>query len=475
MKTALFVFVLVSCGHVTRAFADETIQTDTTARTYTLEQAVADALANHPRLRASAAEESASEARVDEAKTGRLPDVGVSAQLNRSTGNTVPGTFFSAAGFVPISGPTRGKSLDEGVWQTGASLWATWDVLSLARQAAAVDVAIAGRSEAAAATSARRLDIAYRAADAYVVLLEAQEAVRAARVNVERARVLVGMTKPLVDQALRPGADQARAEAELASAQTTLARAEQSQEVRAAQLAEAVGNTALHVTAAPSGLLGPVDGIAARASASPTAPSTLHPDIVQSNAAVTRATEATRLVDVEFLPRLDLVAALWTRGSGYFQSPASGLVPDIANWAAGATLTWSFLDIPTIRARARVASATRDLAVARRDETVLSIAGQLATSTAVLRGALAVARQTPATLAAARTAEQQATARFKTGLAPVVDVADADRVLSQAEIDDAVARLEVRRALLLLARASGDLQPFFMQLRAANAPNTGGP
>jgi outer membrane protein TolC len=472
---------VVLLAHPTRASADEAAATDAASRTYSIEQAVADALANHPRLRASAAEESASEARIDEAKTGRLPDVGVSAQLNRSTGNTVPGAFFSTTGFAPIAGPTRGRSLDEGVWQTGASLWATWDMLSLARQAAAVDVAIAGRSEAAAATSARRLDIAYRAADAYVVLLEAQEAVRAARVNVERARVLVGMTKPLVDQALRPGADQARAEAELASAQTTLARAEQSQEVRAAQLAEAVGNTALRVTAAPSGLLGPVDGIAARAgassstagsTASSTAPSSAHPEIVQSNAAVTRATEATRLVDVEFLPRLDLVAALWTRGSGYFQSPASGLVPDVANWAAGATLTWSFLDIPTIRARARVASATRDLAVARRDETVLSIAGQLATSTAVLRGALAVARQTPATLAAARTAEQQATARFKTGLAPVVDVADADRVLSQAEIDDAVARLEVRRALLLLARASGDLQPFFTQLRA---PNAGGP
>jgi len=474
LLAALFALSLVLPERAARAAGDEPAEPgEPTAlvRTYTLEQAVADALANHPRLRASAAEESASEARIDEARTGRLPDVGVSAQLNRSTGNTVPGAFFSTTGFAPVAGPTRGKSLDEGVWQTGASLWATWDVLSLARQAAAVDVAIAGRSEASAATAAHRLEIAYRAADAYVVLLEAQEGVRAARVNVERGQVLATVTKSLVDQALRPGADLARAEAELASAQTILARAEQTRDVRRAQLAEAIGNTALRVEAAPSGLLGPVDGIAARAAA-PSSPSPAHPDIVQSNAAITRATEATRLVDVEFLPRLDLVAALWTRGSGYFQSPASGLVPDIANWAAGATLTWSFLDIPTIRARARVASATRDVAVARRDETVLSIAGQLATSTAVLRGALAVARQTPATLSAARTAEQQATARFKTGLAPVVDVADADRVLSQAEIDDAVARLEVRRALLLLARASGDLQPFFTQLRA---PNMAGP
>src|SRR5207249_3068787 len=110
-----------------------------------------------------------------------------------------------------------------------------------------------------------------------------------------------------------------------------------------------------------------------------------------------------------------------------------------------------------------------DVALARRDEAYLAVSSQLATSASVLRGSLKVAQQTPATLAAARAAEQQAAARFKTGLTPVVDVADAERILAQAEIDDAVARLEVRRALLLLARASGDLGPFMTQAR------TGGP
>ena len=454
---AILVGTLVaSPGH---ALADEA--GEPTARPYSLEQAVTDALATHPRLRASVAEEAVADARVDEAKTARLPDVGVSAQLNRSTGNTVPGAFFLTTGFAPIAGPTRGKSLDDGVWQTGASLWATWDVLSLTRQAAAIDVALASRVEASAATSARRLDVAYRAADAYIVLLEAQEAVRGARVSIDRARVLATVTRSLVDQSLRPGADAARAEAELASAQTSLARAEQARDVRRALLAEAVGNPALLVEAAPAGLLAPIDGVAARASA----PSSSHPDIAQSNAAVTRATEAQHLVSVEYLPRVDLVAALWTRGSGLFQSPAAGLVPDTANWAAGATVTWSFLDIPTIRARARSAAASHGVAVARRDEVYVAVAGQLATSTAVLRGSLKVAKQTPATLASARAAEQQAAARFKTGLTPVVDVADAERLLAQAEVDDAVARLEVRRALLLLARASGDLGPFMAQSR----------
>jgi outer membrane protein len=456
---------LVSAG---AAAGDLPAAPEAAARTYTLEQAVTEALANHPRIRASLAEESAAASRIDEAKTARLPDVGVSAQLNRSTGNTVPGAFFSTIGFAPIGGPTRTKSLDEGVWQTGASLWATWDVLSLTRQAAAIDVALASHVEASAATSARRLEIAYRAGDAFIVLLEAQEAVRAAQLSVDRAHVLATVTKALVEQSLRPGADSARADAELASAQTSLARAEQAREMRRALLAEAVGNPALSVDASPNGLLAPVDGIPERSVASLGAspsPSPSHPDLVQSNAAVTRSTEAQRLVSVAYLPRLDLVAAIWARGSGYFQSPAAGLVPDTSNWAGGATLTWSFLDIPTIRARARTAAAARDVAIARRDETYLAVAGELATSTSVLRGALKVAAQTPVTLTAARAAEQQAAARFKTGLTPVVEVADAERVLAQAEIDDALARLEVRRALLLLGRASGDLGPFLAATR----------
>lgn len=439
-------------------------------RTYTLEQAVAEAIAAHPRVKAAEQDESTSAARVDEARAAQLPAFGVSAQVNRSTGNTVPGAFISQIGFVPIAGLAHGKSLDSGVWQSGASLWASWDVLALARQAAAIDLAMAGSAEANAATNARRLEVAYRAADAFIVLLEAQASVRVAEVNVERAEVLATVTKTLAEQSLRPGADAARAEAELAAARTQLARAEQAREVRRAELATAIGRVDPRVEVDAGNLESSVDGeIARRASRSSKegagAPSPSHPDIVQANAAVSRAAEVENVVETQYLPRVDVVAALWMRGSGLFDSPGAGLAPDVPNWAAGATVTWSILDIPTIRARARAASAARGAAAARLNETVLAVAGQLSSASAVLDGALRVTAQTAPALAAARAAHEQATARYKTGLAPVVDVADAQRVLAQAELDEVVARLEVRRALLLMGRASGDVSPFLARIR----------
>lgn len=431
------------------------------SRPMTLEQVVAEALAKHPRIRSGEAEERMKDAQVDEKRASRLPGLGVSAQFNQSTGNTPPGAWFPTTGFPAISGAPRGKTLDSGAWQTGASVWTSWDVLAFQRQSAAIDLALASRSEAAAVTAANRLEVAYEAADAFVELIEAQETVHAAGVSVERARVVVTMTQPLVEQTLRPGADAARAQAELAAAQTVLARAEQTRELRRAQLAEAMGDAALHVEADPGRLADPVD---ATTVGSPV-PSANHPDIVRSSAEVARATRAQSVVAVEYLPRLDLVADLWVRGSGLYQSPADGLVPDIPNWAAGAVATWSIFDIPAIRARARAASAATDSAQARRDETYLAVAAQLSSASAVLEGAQRVARQTPATLASARAAEQQILARYRAGLAPVVDVADAERLLTQAEIDDAIARLEVRRALLALARASGDLRPFLAAAR----------
>lgn len=73
---------------------------------------------------------------------------------------------------------------------------------------------------------------------------------------------------------------------------------------------------------------------------------------------------------------------------------------------------------------------------------------------------LPVAANTPIAVTAATAASQQASARYQAGLGTIVEVADAQRLLTQAEIDDALARLSVWRALLLIASASGNIQPF---------------
>ena len=76
-----------------------------------------------------------------------------------------------------------------------------------------------------------------------------------------------------------------------------------------------------------------------------------------------------------------------------------------------------------------------------------------------------VANDTPIELKAAQMAFDQAKARYEVGLTPIDDLAQAQRLLVEAEVDDSIARLNVWRALLQLDIARGDLQSF---LQAVN-------
>jgi outer membrane protein TolC len=90
---------------------------------------------------------------------------------------------------------------------------------------------------------------------------------------------------------------------------------------------------------------------------------------------------------------------------------------------------------------------------------------QFAKSKAALHAAREVAADTPIEVKSAHVAFDQARARYQAGLAPVDDLAQAQRLVVQAEIDDSIARLSVWRALLQLEAARGDINPF---LQAVN-------
>jgi outer membrane protein TolC len=142
----------------------------------------------------------------------------------------------------------------------------------------------------------------------------------------------------------------------------------------------------------------------------------------------------------------------------------NGLGLDRSNWAAGLTVTFPAFDIFSIRAQKQVAVANERAERARYDQTLNVLTGQLRQAQASLEAARRVAQNTPIELHAARDAEVQARARYQAGLANIVEVAEAQGLLVQAEIDDALARLAVWNDLASVIAAQGDLQPFFRLL-----------
>ncbi|HMP50952.1 MAG TPA: hypothetical protein PKD05_05295 [Candidatus Melainabacteria bacterium] len=57
--------------------------------------------------------------------------------------------------------------------------------------------------------------------------------------------------------------------------------------------------------------------------------------------------------------------------------------------------------------------------------------------------------------------------RYSTGLTNVVTLANAEKTLAEAKVENAVAQVEVWRSILSLAYAQGDLKPFLELVRIA--------
>jgi outer membrane protein TolC len=432
-------------------------------RRMTLARAVAFAVEHHPSLRAQAGAEDATVAQLDLARAGYLPSLTLSAQLEDGTANVLRGALFPLPGIPAVSGPPTGRTLGDSGYGTLIGAGGSWDVSGILQRMAAVDVALADRQRASASTQVSRLAVAFSAARAFLAALTRDEEVKAASASVERARVFLTQVKALADQSLKPGADLTRAQAELALASTQSFRAQQAQAVAIIELAQSLGLSGQTVVADPGKLLQPPGRPIAAATAA------TNPALLESQRAAALAHARQRVTRFQYLPRLEVVGALWSRGSGLASgalgpSRGSGLVPDTPNWAAGLVLAWPPLQVIGTRAQSRVDAANARAADAGQEVVAQAVRSQIDVGRAILEGAVRVAENTPVARNAATAAEGQARARYSAGLASVIEVAEAQRLLAQAEIDDVVARLAVWSAKLVLARAVGDLSPFLSEV-----------
>jgi len=118
------------------------------------------------------------------------------------------------------------------------------------------------------------------------------------------------------------------------------------------------------------------------------------------------------------------------------------------------------MDFANIHAREAAQVATLRANQANEQLADKTLQEQFAKAKATLRAAREVAANTPVEVRSAHMAFDQAKARYQAGLVPIDDLAQAQRLVVQAEIDDSLARLNVWRALLQLDAARGDVQSF---------------
>jgi outer membrane protein len=426
----------------------------------TLTQAVEASLKNYPSIRVAQEQINASAAAIQLARTAYLPRVDAIAQVNRATRNNVFGLLLPQSVIPSMSGPVIGSNNPGSVWGSAVGGLVTWEPFDFGLRNANTAIASAAKAQSEAAVKRTEFEVAVAAADAYLTVVAAQETLQAAQAGVDRSETVVKTIMAQVNAQLRPGADQSRAEAELAAARTQVIQAQQAIDVSRATLAQFAGTDPSQIVVVPGGLLQlPPE------EAPPSLNTASNPLVIEQNAAIEQARAQLRALERSYFPRFYLQVSAYARGTGAETNGErlgglNGLAPNFQNYAVGFSVTFPILDLPALRAREAAQSATIRSQAARSQQIAVDLRAQWNRAVATLNGARRTAANTPVEVSAARAAVQQATARYQAGLGNINELAEAQRLLTQGEIDDALARLTVWRGLLGIATAAGDIQPF---------------
>jgi outer membrane protein len=428
----------------------------------TIAQAVEDALRNYPSIRVTQEQMNAAAAGIRLAQTAYLPRVDGLAQVNRATRNTYYGMLLPQT-IIPSLDGVSANNLGS-VWDSGAGILVSWQPFDFGLHGANVAIARAGREHAQATVNRTRYDISVATADAFLTVIAAQQTARAAQAGVDSWEILLKSIHAQVAAQLRPGADESRVQAELAVAQTQLAQSEQAVDVARSMLAQFVGGEPSDLNLNPGNLLNQLPTEQAK----PVLEVAANPLAVEQKAATVQAQAQLRATERTYFPQFYLQGSASARGTGLELNGArlggwNGLAPTTQDYGIGFTVTFPLMDKFSERAQEAQEAATIRASQAQYQLISRQLQAQWDSAQATLTGARRVAANTPVETSSARTALEQATARYQSGLAPIDDVAQAQRLLVRAQIDDALARLNVWRAALQVATVRGNIQPFLTE------------
>ena len=429
----------------------------------TIVQVVQDAQQNYPAIHVSEQELNAAVANIRLAKASYLPRLDGIVAINRATRNNVFGTLLPQTILPSMSGPVIGTNNGGSVWGSAAGLLVNWQPFDFGMRHAKVESAAAARDHANAYVQRTQLEVSSAAADAFLTVLAARQAENAARAAVDNWETLRMSIHAFTAAELRPAADESRIEAEKAAANNQLALATEAVEIGQATLSKFLSK--------PDDIMRPLSfaHLLGEVPMGAEDHRAFHPEntptMLEQHAVVSQSASELRATDRSWVPQFNLEAAGYGRGTGAETSGkrlggANGLAPTVGNYAVGLNVTFSFLDFSSIHAREASQAATLKAEQSRETLVGRQLQEQFAQARAALRAMRSIAKNTPIQVAAARTTLSQATARYKAGLSSIDDVAQAQRLVVQAEMDDSIARLNVWRAFLQVQSVCGDLQPF---------------
>jgi outer membrane protein TolC len=409
--------------------------------------AVQMALAASQRVTAAGARIGAAQFTVDAADGARLPVVGVSAGVSQRS--AVP--EFAA----PVGGPgTEPVVIFPNIESTyAASIGVKQPLYAGGGIEAGREAARHGLAAAASAQDLTLLGLRYEARVGYWWAVATDAALGAAQAQERRALRLLDDARALRGAGMAVDADVLGAEARSAAAQLDIVRRQTELSTRLADLRSLLGvagDVELELADRGTRELPPMpaalDELLAAASQG-------RPELAIADARVAELLATGRAVNAARKPSLGL-AAQWD-----VARPNSRYLPqeDVWNdsWSIGLLASWTLFDGERTLSDAAAVRAEAQALAADRDELARQVRLQVETARLSLAAALEAVGSADASRAAAAAREEASRERYAAGLAPIVEMLDAQAELSDAEVAQITVRATAWIAAAELERAIG--------------------
>ncbi|MFA7336520.1 MAG: TolC family protein [Candidatus Obscuribacterales bacterium] len=319
------------------------------------------------------------------------------------------------------------------------------------------------------------LDVTVQAAASFLDALIMKEQVGVAIANVQRFADFSKVVHAQVDAGLKAGADASLADSQLANAKNDLVRARLNYELALAELAFKVGVGGNSVEINPGG----ISKLTQPDDPQRDSPKfTSHPLTLAKQSIVNLRQANRKVLEKEYYPKFRWLAGINLRGTtfktnkGDVPAPGiSGLFPTVPNWNVGMVIDFPFFEIIRIQAEKKVVDEQIDSAQQSYALAVQQLKTEDVQARARVKASLELAANMPIQVQAATQAAQQAQARYEAGLATVAQVAEANQILADSRVKEAVTNVGVWKALLANAAVHGNLRPFLGAASQATGSN----
>ena len=414
-------------------------------RALSLAEAEKVALQHQPSLAQARGQSEAAEGRVEQARSGYLPQITASATYQRTTGNFVsrPGALPSSTGAIA---PTSSSGTTYNYFNAG--LAGSQLIYDFGQTSGKWGAAAANRDAALLSERAARAQSLLNVRRAYFDARSREELVLVAEESVRNQERHLNQTEGFVKAGIRPDIDLARARTDLANARVQLVDARNNDAVAVATLNQTMGLPAPtrylltdQEMPAVAGEDGASAGIAEGAVRG-------RPEVAALDDQARAQALTVRGLEGGYGPSLSATAGATETGTHI-----DALVP---NWFVGLSLAWPILQGGLTRGQVREARGSFASLVAQADALRLQIrveAEQAALAIAAAKANIVAAREA---LANARDLLRLAERRYETGLGSSIELGDAQLASATAASQEVGARYSLATARAQLLFALGD-------------------